>query len=47
MKKLIYTTLLLLATILSVTSCTEETVTPTIETDNGGGSGSTDPYKIK
>lgn len=41
MKKFIYTALLVLATTLTITSCTEEEVTPSSQADNGGGSTST------
>lgn len=42
MKKIIYIILFAFATSFAVTSCTEEEVTPTIETSNGGG-GPMDP----
>lgn len=45
MKKFIYTALIVFATTLTITSCTEEEVTPTAEADNGGGSTSTGPIK--
>ena len=45
MKKLFYTFLLVLASVMTITSCTEEDVAPVTETNNGGGAGSTDPYK--
>lgn len=39
MKKIIYSALLVLATMMTITSCTEETVTPIADTHNGGGNG--------
>lgn len=45
MKKLIYVTLVTLASMVAISSCTEEEVTPTAEADNGGGSTSTGPIK--
>ena len=41
MKKIIYSALLVLASLLAFTSCTEEDVAPTAETHNGGVSGET------
>jgi hypothetical protein len=41
MKKVIYSALLVLASLLAFTSCTEEEVAPIAETSNGGGSGET------
>ncbi len=45
MKKVFYTAMLVLASMMVITSCTEEEVKPTAETSNGGGSGSTGPIK--
>jgi hypothetical protein len=45
MKKVIYTAILVVASMAIITSCTEDEVTPTAETSNGGGSGSTGPIK--
>jgi uncharacterized lipoprotein YehR (DUF1307 family) len=45
MKKIIYITLFALVCSLSFTSCTEEEVTPKVETDNNGGAGGHDPIK--
>jgi hypothetical protein len=45
MKKIIYSALLILATAMTITACTEEEVKPSAETSNGGGSGSTGPIK--
>ncbi|NJM25723.1 MAG: hypothetical protein HC859_09770 [Bacteroidia bacterium] len=42
MKKLFYILILALVSGLTITSCTEEEVTPT--TDNGGGGGQIDPW---
>jgi hypothetical protein len=44
MKKIIYTVLLVLSCALTITSCTEETVGPTVATDSGGGA--LDPGKL-
>jgi hypothetical protein len=37
MKKIIYAALVVLGTVFSFASCTEEEVKPTTELDNGGG----------
>ena len=43
MKKFIYLLLFVLAGSLSITSCTEEEVTPTTELSRNGGGGGIDP----
>lgn len=39
MKKFIYTLVFACAIAMSFTACTEEEVTPTVDTENGGGQG--------
>lgn len=43
MKRLFYALLFVLASVATMTSCTEEDVAPIEQTNNGGGAGSLDP----
>lgn len=45
MKKLFYVIAFAFAASLAFTACSEEEVNPIVESGNGGGGASTDPFK--